>query len=53
MAPAGFSSLINFTYVTVHRTDLNATALFNVFDKTEDPADLEVLGSDILDIADN
>jgi len=53
LAPTGFSSLINFTFVTVHRTDLNATALFNVFDKSEDPADLEVLGSDILDIADN
>ena len=51
-APIGYSSLINFTYATVHNTYLNATALFAVFDKTIDPADVDSTNSDILDIAD-
>ena len=50
-APAGYFSLINFTYATVHITDINATALFSVFDKTDDPADVVPTNSDILDIA--
>jgi len=50
-APPTYFSLINFTYVTVHQSDNNATALFSVFDKTLNPADLGVQNSDILDIA--
>ena len=48
---AGYFSLINFTYATVHETDINSTALFAVFDKTLDPADVIQTNSDILDIA--
>jgi len=50
-APGGYSSLINFTFATVHVSNINATALFAVFDKTNDPADLVATNSDILDIA--
>jgi len=42
--------VINFTYVTVHVSNINATALFAVFDKTSDPANLVATNSDILDI---
>jgi len=54
MAPAGWSSLVNFTYTTVHPLDMNATALFRVFDPLAiSPADLNNIDSDILDIANN
>ncbi|MGH9910690.1 MAG: hypothetical protein ACRD32_08615, partial [Nitrososphaerales archaeon] len=52
--PAGLSSLVNFTYTTVHPRDMNATSLFRVFDPLAIlPEDLGVIDSDILDIADN
>src|SRR3990172_6784515 len=52
--PAGLSSLVNFTYTTVHPHDMNATALFRVFNPiANNPQDLSDTDSDILDIADN
>jgi len=53
IVPNTHFSVINFTFATVHSTDINATALFRVFDKTTNPADLDTTPSDILDIADN
>src|SRR3972149_10116749 len=54
MAPAGLSSILNFTYTTVHPLDINATALFRVYDPLFiSPEDLNDIDSDILDIADN
>src|SRR3990172_2075799 len=53
IAPAGFVSLINFTFATVHNTDINATALFPMVDKTKNLSVLNATKSDILDIANN
>jgi hypothetical protein len=53
VAPTGFVSLINFTFVTVHNTDINATALFPVVDKIKNLSVLNATKSDILDIANN
>jgi hypothetical protein len=44
--------IMNFTYVTVHPNDMNATALFRVFDLFDDPEDVAQTNSDKLDIAD-
>jgi hypothetical protein len=52
--PAGWSSLVNFTYTTVHPLDMNATSLFRVFDPLADSPDtIRSTDSDILDIAEN
>jgi hypothetical protein len=54
MAPAAWDSIIDFTYTTVHPLDMNATALFRVFDfGVDNPQDLKEMDSDILDIAEN
>jgi hypothetical protein len=47
-----YSSVINFTYVTTHVTDINATALFRVFDTDTTVLNtIPAIDSDILDIA--
>jgi len=54
MAPVGWDPLLDFTYTTVHPSDMNATALFRVIDLGVDlPIDLAEIDLDVLDIADN
>jgi hypothetical protein len=52
MMDTDYSSVINFTYVTTHVTDINATALFRVFDRDITPPNaIPATDSDIVDIA--
>ena len=48
--PAGNSSLYNFTYTTVHLTEINATALFRAVDSTTDLRFQAPIVADIIDI---
>jgi len=48
--PAGNSSLYNFTYTTVHLTDINATALFRAVNSTTNLSLEAPIVGDIVDI---
>ena len=50
--PAGNTTLYNFTYTTVHLTDINATALFRVVDSTTNLAVQSPIEADIVDFND-
>jgi len=50
LAPAGFKSIYNFTYTTVHNTDINATALFRVVTIPTDLTQEAPIEADIVDI---
>ncbi|MEE8207877.1 MAG: hypothetical protein V3T88_02835, partial [Nitrosomonadaceae bacterium] len=48
--PAGNTTLYNYTYTTVHLTDINATALFRAVDSASDLTQERLIEGDIVDI---
>jgi len=48
--PAGNTTIYNFTYTTVHLTDINATALFRAVDSASDLTQERLIEGDIVDI---
>jgi hypothetical protein len=50
LLPNGYVPIYNFTHVTVHETDINATAVFRVTQNTTNLSQLGVMDSDTVDI---